>query len=108
MIRSMTFPRAPGLIWIKWRRFKVHMISTLRASPKIDRKAFMEPTRRLWIQLAIVFVISFAALGWLGRQIYLAAPPIPTVVAVGGQTLYTADEIRDGQRAWLAAGGQQL
>src|SRR5262245_61991794 len=69
----------------------------------------MEPTRRLWIQLGIVFVISFAALGWLGRQIYLAAPPIPTaVVTAEGRTLYTADEIRDGQRAWLAAGGQQL
>src|SRR5262245_44838663 len=69
----------------------------------------MDKTRRLWILLGTVFVLSFAALGWLGREIYLAAPPIPeTVRAASGQTLYTGEEIRNGQRAWLAAGGQQL
>ena len=41
----------------------------------------MQPTRNLWRWLAVVFVLSFAALGWLGREIYLAAPPIPTVKA---------------------------
>ncbi|TAK82519.1 MAG: nitric-oxide reductase large subunit [Betaproteobacteria bacterium] len=69
----------------------------------------MHQNRRLWIGLAIVFLLSFAALGWLGREIYLAAPPIPEAVRTpGGETLYTAGEIREGQRAWLAAGGQQL
>ena len=68
----------------------------------------MQPTRKLWQWLAIVFVLSFAVLGWLGREIYLAAPPIPTVKTTAGETLYTASEIQEGQRAWLAAGGQQL
>jgi nitric oxide reductase subunit B len=69
----------------------------------------MEQTRKLWTGLAIVFVLSFAALGWLGREIYLAAPPIPQAVRIGtGETLYSAEQIRNGQRAWLAAGGQQL
>jgi nitric oxide reductase subunit B len=69
----------------------------------------MHSTRRLWQGLAIVFVLSFAALGWLGREIYLAAPPIPdTVRSATGAVLYTGEQIRDGQRAWLAAGGQQL
>ena len=69
----------------------------------------MQPTRNLWRWLAIVFFASFAVLLWLGREIYLAAPPIPDVVKTqDGTTLYTGDEIRDGQRAWLAAGGQQL
>src|SRR5262245_46459017 len=69
----------------------------------------MEQNRRLWIKLAIVFFLSFAVLGWLGREIYLAAPPIPeTVRTTAGETLYTAAQIRDGQRAWRAAGGQQL
>lgn len=68
----------------------------------------MQPTRSLWRWLAIVFVLSFAALGWLGREIYLAAPPIPTVKTADGATLYTKEQIQDGQRAWLAAGGQQL
>ncbi len=69
----------------------------------------MHPTRRLWLGLAAVFVLSFAVLGWLGREIYLAAPPIPEAVrAESGETLYTAGQVRDGQRAWRAAGGQQL
>jgi nitric oxide reductase subunit B len=69
----------------------------------------MKATRNLWRWLGVVFVLSFAALGYLGREIYLAAPPIPTAVqSVQGDTLYTADQIRLGQQAWLSAGGQQL
>ena len=69
----------------------------------------MKPTRKLWQWLGVVFVSSFAALGWLGREIYLAAPPIPNaVVTFDGATLYTGDDVQRGQQAWLAAGGQQL
>ena len=68
----------------------------------------MNPTRKLWQGLAFIFVVSFAVLGWLGREIYLAAPPIAEVKTTEGTVLYTADDIREGQRAWLAAGGQQL
>ena len=53
-----------------------------------------------------LFVASFAALGYLGREIYLAAPPIPAAVQVdGGPVLYTADDVQSGQQAWLAADG---
>jgi nitric oxide reductase subunit B len=69
----------------------------------------MDRTNRLWKVLGIVFVASFAALGWLGREIYLAAPPIPKVVQTSsGTTIFTAEQIRAGQQAWLKAGGQQL
>jgi nitric oxide reductase subunit B len=69
----------------------------------------MQATRKLWQGLALVFFASFAVLLWLGREIYLSKPPIPdAVMTQSGATLYTGDEIRDGQRAWLAAGGQQL
>ena len=68
----------------------------------------MNATRRLWTGLGIVFVVSFAILLYLGREIYLAAPPYPNVKSVSGETLYTSEELREGQRAWLAAGGQQL
>ena len=69
----------------------------------------MRPTRRLWQWLGVVFVLSFAALGWIGREIYQAAPPIPEAVqTVNGRTLFTGDDVRNGQRAWRAAGGQQL
>lgn len=64
---------------------------------------------RLWRWLALVFVLSFGALGYLGWQIYLAAPPIPkAVVTADGDTLFTGEQIRRGQQAWMAAGGQQL
>ena len=68
----------------------------------------MKPNRTLWKWLAAVFVLSFAVLGWLGREIYVAAPPIPNVKTTTGATLYTASQVQEGQRAWLAAGGQQL
>jgi nitric oxide reductase subunit B len=69
----------------------------------------MSPTRKLWQFLGIVFVLSFAVLLWLGREIYLAAPPIPAAVkTTTGETLFTGEEIQNGQRAWLSAGGQQL
>ena len=53
----------------------------------------MQPTRKLWCWLGVVFVASFAVLGWLGREIYLAAPPIPTVV-----------QDADGGEDWLRGG----
>ncbi|HET7729025.1 MAG TPA: nitric-oxide reductase large subunit [Usitatibacter sp.] len=68
----------------------------------------MSSTRKLWTWLGIVFVLSFAALLYLGREIYLAAPPYPEVKAADGTVLYGPGEIKEGQRAWLAAGGQQL
>ena len=69
----------------------------------------MRPNRKLWQWLGVVFVLSFAALGYLGREIYLAAPPIPqAVVTTDGATLFTAEDVQQGQQAWLSAGGQQL
>ena len=69
----------------------------------------MKPTKKLWQLLGAVFVLSFAVLLYLGREIYLAAPPIPeTVKTADGTTLFTGEQVQDGQRAWLAAGGQQL
>ncbi|QJR14274.1 nitric-oxide reductase large subunit [Usitatibacter palustris] len=64
--------------------------------------------RKLWMWLGATFVLSFAVLLYLGREIYLAAPPVVNVKVEGGRTLYTATEVQKGQRAWLAAGGQQL
>jgi nitric oxide reductase subunit B len=62
----------------------------------------------LWRWLALVFVLSFGALGYLGVQIYQSAPPIPSaVVTTGGEVLYTGEQVQRGQQVWLAAGGQQ-
>src|SRR5262245_53379063 len=69
----------------------------------------MKTTSRLWRWLGLICVLSFGALGYLGWQIYLSAPPIPaTVVTTNGEVLFTGEQIQQGQQAWLKAGGQQL
>ena len=50
----------------------------------------MKSNHRLWRWLGLIFVLSFGALGFLGYQIYLTAPPIPTsVVTAEGDVLFT-------------------
>jgi len=69
----------------------------------------MNTHHRLWRWLGLIFVLSFGALGYLGLQIYLSAPPIPkAVISTDGETLFTGEQIQHGQQAWLSAGGQQL
>src|SRR6476620_5718247 len=69
----------------------------------------MNSTHRLWRWLGLIFVLSFGALGYLGWQIYLTAPPIPkAVVTTSGEVIFTGEQIQRGQQAWLSAGGQQL
>lgn len=69
----------------------------------------MNTSRRLWRWLGLIFLLSFGVLGWMGREIYLAAPPIPLkVVQENGTELYTGAQIQRGQQAWFSAGGQQL
>jgi nitric oxide reductase subunit B len=69
----------------------------------------MNRTHRLWRWLGLIFVLSFAALGYLGWQIHLSAPPIPkAVVGADGAVLFSGEQVERGQQAWRAAGGQQL
>src|SRR5512140_1355168 len=68
----------------------------------------MNSNNRLWRWLGLIFVLSFGALGYLGWQIYLEAPPIPkAVVTTGGEVLFTGEQVSRGQQVWLASGGQQ-
>ncbi|USX17565.1 nitric-oxide reductase large subunit [Oxalobacteraceae bacterium OTU3REALA1] len=69
----------------------------------------MHATRKLWTWLAVICVLSFAVLGWVGAEIYLTAPPIPKqIVSVDGDVLFDEGQVDRGQQAWLSAGGQQL
>ncbi|OOG54716.1 nitric-oxide reductase large subunit [Polaromonas sp. C04] len=69
----------------------------------------MHATRKLWTWLAVICVLSFAVLGWVGSEIYVKAPPIPNQVAsTQGEVLFSAGQVQRGQEAWLSAGGQQL
>lgn len=64
---------------------------------------------KLWLGLIGVIVLSFAVLGYYGREIYRQAPPIPErVVTTDGVVLFTGQEIRDGQNVWQSLGGQQV
>ncbi|TFW33868.1 nitric-oxide reductase large subunit [Massilia horti] len=69
----------------------------------------MHATRKLWTWLAVICVISFSILGWVGKEIYLTAPPIPKqVISTKGDVLFTGEQVTLGQQAWMSAGGQQL
>ncbi|MDM5181125.1 nitric-oxide reductase large subunit [Massilia sp. DJPM01] len=69
----------------------------------------MHASRKLWTWLAVICVLSFAVLGWVGTEIYLSAPPIPhQVTSRDGEVLFAEGEVQRGQQAWLSAGGQQL
>ncbi|WP_018665115.1 nitric-oxide reductase large subunit [Heyndrickxia acidiproducens] len=65
--------------------------------------------RRLWISLAIVFIVSFSILGYFGGRLYHTKPPIPAkVVATDGTVLFTRHQIETGQNVWQSMGGQEL
>ena len=69
----------------------------------------MHATRKLWTWLAVICVLSFAVLGWVGTEIYLTAPPIPKqVISAQEKVLFSEGQVQRGQQAWLSAGGQQM
>ncbi len=69
----------------------------------------MNPTRRLWWILGVMFVVSFGALLLIGSEIYREMPPIPeTVVSQNGDVIYTRDDIQRGRQVWQTLGGQQV
>ena len=69
----------------------------------------MHSTKRLWAVLGLTMLVSFAILGWLGREIYLTKPPIPAQVrSASGEVLFTGEQIMTGQQVWQSIGGHQL
>lgn len=69
----------------------------------------MESTRKLWIVLATLLVVSFGVLLWAGTEIFRAAPPIPEqVVAADGTVAFTRADIEEGREVWQSMGGMQL
>jgi len=65
--------------------------------------------RKLWISLAVIVVVSFGVLGWIGTQIYQQAPPIPERVLTNeGAELFGPGEIPAGQNVWQALGGMEV
>ncbi|MEO8237796.1 MAG: nitric-oxide reductase large subunit [Flavobacterium sp.] len=69
----------------------------------------MRREKKLWIAFALVMSISFAVLGYYGYEIYQKAPPIPLkIVSTDNKTIFTDQEIKDGQNVWQSMGGQEV
>ena len=69
----------------------------------------MYSSRKLWTWLAVICLLSFGVLGWVGTEIYLTAPPIPNqVISTSGEAVFTEGQVQQGQQAWQSAGGHQL
>lgn len=65
--------------------------------------------QKLWLGFVGVIIVSFAVLGYYGREIYRKAPPVPEkVVTSEGEILFSGQDIKDGQNVWQSFGGQQL
>jgi nitric oxide reductase subunit B len=59
--------------------------------------------------LGALMIVSFSILLYFGREIYIAAPPIPEVVrTTGGETLYTREQYDEGRQVWQRLGGMQI
>ncbi|MCC8362700.1 nitric-oxide reductase large subunit [Lysobacter sp. A6] len=69
----------------------------------------MSSTRKLWLGLAALLVVSFGVLLWAGGEIFRAAPPMPErVTSESGQVVYTRADIEKGRQVWQSMGGMQL
>jgi nitric oxide reductase subunit B len=65
--------------------------------------------KKLWIAFAVVLVVSFSILGWIGTRIFQEMPPIPArVVTTDGQVLISEGEIAKGQNVWQSMGGMEV
>jgi nitric oxide reductase subunit B len=66
-------------------------------------------TKKLWKVLGGILLVSFGILLFMGRQIYLTMPPIPSEVrSASGATLFTKADIQTGQKVWQMIGGHQM
>ncbi|RJQ58125.1 MAG: nitric-oxide reductase large subunit [Desulfobacteraceae bacterium] len=69
----------------------------------------MQNTKRLWFILGSSLFVAFFILGWFGKEVYRKVPPIPKrVVTESGRTVFTRNDILDGQQVWQSIGGQQV
>jgi nitric oxide reductase subunit B len=69
----------------------------------------MTSTRKLWITLITLLVLSFAVLLAVGRDISFNAPPMPErVVSQTGELIYTRADMERGRQVWQSIGGMQL
>jgi hypothetical protein len=69
----------------------------------------MSNTKKLWLGLATLLIVSFSVLLWAGGEIFRAAPPMPErVVAQDGSVVFTRADMEQGRQVWQSIGGMQL
>ena len=69
----------------------------------------MKLYKKYWLALMAVLIVTFGILGYLGKEIYREAPPIPEqVISPSGQVIYSKASILKGQSAWQSIGGMEL
>ena len=79
----------------------------LRPTEAADRQR--RRNRRWWTALLGVVAFSFAILLFMGNEIRVNKPPIPTqVVDTDGTVLMTGEDIVEGQKIWQSIGGHQI
>ena len=65
--------------------------------------------KNLWIAFALVMIVSFSVLGWIGTRIYQEMPPLPDrVVTTAGDVVIDEGEVQAGQNVWQSLGGMEV
>lgn len=65
--------------------------------------------RGFWYRLIVILILTFGLLGYMGKEVYRQAPPIPDqYVSENGEVLITSTDILSGQSAWQSTGGMEL
>ena len=66
--------------------------------------------KKIWTIFILVVASSFAALIWVGTEIYQTQPPIPEKVIVKNTNtiVYTKSDIQIGQNVWESIGGMEV
>nr|WP_240006638.1 nitric-oxide reductase large subunit [Pseudaquidulcibacter saccharophilus] len=69
----------------------------------------MTTTKKLWLGLISLLIVTFAIMLGLGGDLFRTKPPIPEkIVTQSGQLLYSKDDIQNGQKVWQSMGGMEL
>ncbi len=59
--------------------------------------SFLLNPKNWWLPLLVIFVVSAAGVVMIGVHTYTEAPPIPSYVSEKNETVFTKDDILEGQ-----------
>ncbi len=68
--------------------------------PKKGFIHFLMNPKKWWIPLTIIFIVSITGVGIIGYETYYEAPPIPNFTNEANESVFSQDEILEGQAAF--------